>query len=187
MAAAPPVSNGLPKDAPVPMEEDKSDPLVDAIEKIIIACEGRNDSRSGVFEASKKKAAATDRSSALEGGGSLRSQELAQLSRLCAAALSPASKGNADKLDFGNVDGELLASLFLLLQVHVRSAAQVDLVSEACQALEPQKSDNGNQEGKKMTMDKVRPVVGEKPETQNMLSTLFVAIVCFFILIRSHH
>lgn len=147
------------------MEEDKSDPLTEAIEKIIIACEGRNDSRTGVFEAvASDKQAATDRSA---GGGSLRPQELAHLSRLCVAAISsPTSNVNANKLDFGIVDGELLTSLFSLLEEHVRSAAQVDLVSEACHTLEPQKkNENESLEETKMTMDKVRSVTDEFPET----------------------
>lgn len=177
--AAPTVSNGgLPKDAPVPMEEDKCDPLTDAIEKIIIACESRNDSRSGVFEAGKKKAA-TERSHALQGGGPLRQQELTHLSRLCAAALSPVSNVHGGKLDFGAVDGALLANLFSLMEEHVRSAAQVDLVSEACRAMEPQKGENGAQEGKAMTMEQVSPVLSEKKAQK--LDADRMAMLCFSV------
>ena len=157
MAMAEPqaVSNGVANNAPVPMEAEKSDPLTEAIEKIIIACEGRNDSRSSVFEAPSDKKA-VDRT----GGGSLRSQELAQLSRLCtAASSSPSTSFNAEKLDFGAVEGEVLASLFQLLEEHVRSAAKVDLVGEACQALEPGKSENESVEEKNMTVEKVSPIM----------------------------
>lgn len=155
-AATQPVTNGVVNNAPVPMEEEKSDVLTEAIEKIIIACEGRNDSRSNVFEApsDKKNDAAIDRS----GGGSLRSQELAQLSRLCTAASSPTMSIHAERLDFGVVDGEVLASLFQLLEEHVRSAAKVDLVGEACQALEPRKSENESLEETNMTVEKVSPM-----------------------------
>lgn len=145
-------------DAPVPMEvegDSKSDALSDAIEKIVIACEGRKDSRTGVFEAaaSDKKHATPTNDTTTTTGGSLRPQELTQLSRLCVAALS-----TTNELDFGAVDGELLALLCGLLQEHVASAAQVDLVSEACQALEPPKQKNENDDsskGTKMTIEKV--------------------------------
>ena len=151
IAALPVASGG---DEPVAMEVDQSDALAEAIEKIIITCESRNDSRTSVFEASSAKKE-TDRSGCVQGGGSLRSQELAQLSRLCAAVASPMASSNGADLDFGAVEGDLLASLFSLLEEHVRSATLVDLVGEACQALEPAKKDGENQEGKNMTIDKV--------------------------------
>jgi len=176
MATSPAVSSGLPSDTPRPM--DKSDPLTEAIEKIIIACEGRNDSRSAVFEASADKKATTG--AYHSGGGSLRSQELAHLSRLCAVVASPLANVNADKLDFAIVDGELLASLFQLLEEHVRSAAQVCLVSEACQALEPAKSESESLEEKKMTVDKVRPVVNII--TKLHADAAFMAILYLYLL-----
>jgi hypothetical protein len=146
----------------LPMQEAKDNALTDAIEKIIIACEGRKDARSAVFEASKKKdtTAVVDKSTAsgvalLEGGGSLSSHEIAKLFRLCTVVSSSASSKSDDAtFGFGAVDGELLASLFSLLEEHVRSAAHVDLVNEACQALEPLQ----NGEVGKMTIDKVSHV-----------------------------
>lgn len=146
------------------MQEAKDNALTDAIEKIIIACEGRKDARSAVFEASKKKDTTTvdcdDKSTAsgvalLEGGGSLSSHKISQLFRLCTVVSSSASSKSDDAtLGFGAVDGELLASLFSLLEEHVRSAAHVDLLNEACQALEPLQ----NGEAVKMTIDKVSHV-----------------------------
>lgn len=143
------------------MQEAKDNALTDVIEKIIIACEGRKDARSAVFEAPKKDATTMDGKSTasgvalLEGGGSLSSHEIAQLFRLCTVVSSSTSSNGVDAtLGFGAVDGELLASLFSLLEEHVRSAAHVDLVNEACQALEPSQSG----EAVKITIDKVSQV-----------------------------
>ncbi len=74
--------NGVFKDAPVPMEvegDNKSDALSDSIEKIEAAASAASDD--------KKHAATTS-----DMGGSLRPQELAQLSRLCLAALTTTSE-----------------------------------------------------------------------------------------------
>ena len=141
----------------LPVQEAKDNALTDVIERIIIACEGRKDARSAVFEDTitmEDKSAASG-VALLEGGGPLSSQEIAQLFRLCTVVSSSTSSNSADAtLDFGTVDGELLASLFSLLEEHVRSAAHVDLVNEACQALEPPQSG----EAVKMTIDKVSQV-----------------------------
>lgn len=150
------VPNGIAKDAPMPMEEEvKSDPLTEAIEKIIIACEDRNDLRTSVFEGAPTDAdnnKSTNKNTT--GGGPLRPQEFAALSRLCTATLS--TNETTEKLDFAHVDGELLASLFELVEKHVRSAATVNLAEEACRAFEPtEKIENEIHEGKKMTVEKV--------------------------------
>lgn len=151
-----PSAVALAEEDAIPIQQAKDNALGDAIEKIIIACEGRKDARSAVFEASKKDTM-DDQSSAsgaalLDGGGSLSSNEIAHLSRLCTAVSSfTLSDRNDVARGFGAVDGELLASLFQLLEEHVRSAAHVDLVNEACQALEP--SESG--ESVKITIDEV--------------------------------
>jgi hypothetical protein len=138
------------------MQEAKDNGLKDAIEKIIIACESRKDARSAVFEASENDTMNVQSSASgaalLEGGGSLSSNAIAHLSRLCTAVSSSTlPKSNDTAQGFGAVDGELLASLFHLLEEHVRSAAHVDLVNEACQALEPPESE----QSMKMTIDEV--------------------------------
>jgi hypothetical protein len=152
-----PSAVALTHDDAIPMQEAEDSALTDAIEKIITACEGRKDARSAVFEASENGTTDFQSSASgaalLEGGGSLRSHEITQLSRLCnAVSSSTSSNSNDATLGFGAVDGELLASLFPSLEEHVRSAAQVDLVNEACQALEPPPDG----EAVKMTIDKVR-------------------------------
>jgi hypothetical protein len=153
-----PSAVALANEDAIPVHDAKDNALKDAMEKIIIACEGRKDARSAVFEASEKDTIDDhDQSSAsgaslLEGGGSLSSNEISQLSRLCTAVSSSTlSNSNAAALGFGAVDCELLASLFHLLEEHVRSAAHVDLVNEACQALEPPESG----EALSMTIDEV--------------------------------
>lgn len=155
------------------MDVDKSDVVTDAVEKIVGACEGRNNARSAVFEATQGAAAAdadtgtsaegkpvSSATSALEGGGPLRAQEIAQLSRLCtslsSSSLSSGMEDGNNSLGFGAVDGDLLvSSLFPLLQEHVRSAAQVDLVNEACKALEPGDNSDAGENATKMTVDEV--------------------------------
>ena len=87
----------------------------------------------------------------------LTSTEIMQLSRLCTAFSLPASSnGNSSNTGFGAVDGDLLASLFPLLEAHVVSAAQVDLIGEVCQALGPGSNNDGDGEHATMTINQVR-------------------------------
>ncbi len=135
--------NGVFKDAPVPMEvegDNKSDALSDSIEKIVISCEGRKDSRTS-------------------------------------------------ELDFGVVDGELLALLCGLLQEHVCSAAQVDLVKEACHAIETQSQQNENKDSKgtRMTIEKVcsRGIMSNMKNVCRQ--NTFVATFCTFCSLLALH
>lgn len=153
-----PSAVALANEDAIPIQRSEDNALKDAIERIIIACEGRKDARSSVFEASKNDTLGNGQSSAsgaalLEGGGSLSSNEIAHLSRLCTTVSSSMLSNSNDAIPrgFGAVDGELLASLFHSLEEHVRSAAHVDLVNEACHALEP--PDGG--ESVKITIDEV--------------------------------
>lgn len=103
--------------------------LFDTLERIVLTAESRSDLP---LSAAMGASASRKTGDVSTYGGPLSTHELAHLSLICAATLSPLLTGKEVKNQgFGSIDGDLLMALIPLLDHHVEAAASVDLIREA--------------------------------------------------------
>ena len=113
--------------------------LFDTLERIVLTAESRSDLP---LSAAMGASASRKTGDVSTYGGPLSTHELAHLSLICAATLSPLLTGKEVKNQgFGSIDGDLLMALIPLLDHHVEAAASVDLIREASVHIDVQMPD----------------------------------------------